>query len=106
MPAILDEATWKKAQLKRNKTAKHYEKSPVEYLLTGKAFCGECGCPLVGDSGTSKTGATHYYYSCQSHKRRGGCRKKSLRKDILEDKVIAFLLDHCLTVTPQYPKHL
>ena len=97
MPAIIDEKTWNEAQLMRNKTAKHHEESPAEYLLTGRAFCGECGSPLVGDSGTSKTGATHYYYSCQSHKRRAGCSKKSIRKDYLEDKVVNFLLDHCLT---------
>ena len=97
MPAIIDQQTWNEAQLMRQKTGKHYEKSPVEYLLTGKAFCGHCSSPLVGDSGTSKTGTVHYYYTCQSHKRRTGCSKKSIRKDDLEDKVINFLLDYCLT---------
>ena len=97
MPVIIDQKTWNEAQLMRSKTTKHHEDSPAEYLLTGKAFCGHCGCPLVGDSGTSKTGTTHYYYSCQSHKRRSGCSKKSIRKEYLEDKVISFLLDHCLT---------
>jgi len=97
MPAIIDEETWNGAQRMREKTGKHYEKSPVEYLLTGKAFCGHCGSPLVGDSGTGRSGTVHYYYTCQSHKRRTGCSKKSLRKDDLEDKVINFLLDHVLT---------
>ena len=97
MPVIIDPDTWEKAQRMKSKTARHYEKSPVEYLLTGKAFCGHCGKPLVGDSGTSKDGTTHYYYTCQSRKRRAGCSKKSVRKDALEDYVINFLLDHVLS---------
>ena len=97
MPAIIDHQIWNEAQRMRKKTGRHYEKSPVEYLLTGKAFCGMCGCPLVGDSGTSHTGTTHYYYTCQSRKRRTGCHKKPIRREALEDLVINFLLDHCLT---------
>ena len=97
MPVIIDPDTWEKAQRMKSKTARHYEKSPVEYLLTGKAFCGHCGKPLVGDSGTSKSGATHYYYTCQSKKRRAGCDKKSVRKESLEDFVVNFLLDHVLS---------
>ena len=96
MPAIIDQNTWEAAQFMKQKTGRHYESSPVEFLLTGKAFCGHCRKPLVGDSGTSKSGATHYYYTCQTHKRRAGCDKKSVRKQLLEDKVIDFLLDHCL----------
>ena len=81
----------------RNKSGRHYEKGHVDYLLTGKAFCGHCEKPLVGDSGTGKSGAVHYYYTCQSRKRRAGCQKKSIRKEVLEDAVVNFLLDHCLT---------
>lgn len=97
MPAIIDEETWEKAQRMKSKTSRHYEKQPDIYLLTGKAFCGHCGKPMVGDSGTSKTGELHYYYSCQSKKRRSGCDKKSIRKRLLEDTVINFLLDHVLS---------
>ena len=97
MPAIIDEDTWEKVQRMRSKTARHYEKNPVEYLLTGKAFCGHCGKPMVGDSGTSKTGDIHYYYTCQSRKRRAGCSKKAVRKEALEDFVINFLLDQVLS---------
>lgn len=92
MPAIIDEQTWEAAQLMKGKTSRHYDKNPVEYLLTGKAFCGHCSKPMVGDSGTSKTGTMHYYYTCQSKKRRSGCDKKSVRKDHLEDAVVDFLL--------------
>lgn len=97
MPAIIDQDTWEKAQHMKHKSGRHYQDSPVEFYLTGKAFCGHCGKPLVGDSGTSKTGTTYYYYSCQSHKRRAGCDKKPVRKDALEDRVFNFLLDSVLS---------
>ena len=98
IPAIIDHKTWEDAQsmLKRSirkKSASH----PVEFLLTGKAFCGHCSRPMVGDAGTSKTGDVHHYYACQGKKRRTGCNKKSVRKEALEDAVINFVFDHCLT---------
>lgn len=96
MPRIIDDDTWKKAQLMKSKTSRHYD-SRADFLLTGKAFCGHCGTPLVGDSGTARSGATHYYYSCGSKKRRAGCDKKSIRKEALEDFVVDFLLDHVLS---------
>ncbi|MBQ1234811.1 MAG: zinc ribbon domain-containing protein, partial [Oscillospiraceae bacterium] len=40
-----------------------HAKSSTNFLLTGKLFCGHCGNSMVGDSGTSSTKATHYYYS-------------------------------------------
>ena len=80
----------------KKKTARHEEQGAAAYLLTGKAFCGLCGCSMVGDSGTSKTGARHYYYSCLHRKRDKACTKKSVPKDYLEDLVVSFVLDHVL----------
>ncbi len=97
MPAIVTQKAWEEAQRMKQKTSRHYEKHPIDFLLTGKAFCGHCGAAMVGDSGTSKTGATHYYYTCQGKKARKGCNKKSLRKEYLEDKVLSFLVNDCLT---------
>lgn len=58
------------------------------YLLTGKLFCGMCGKPMVGESGRSHTGVNHYYYKCGAAKRKQGCRKKAIRKQLIEDLVI------------------
>lgn len=80
----------------KTKTARHIEQGAVDYLLTGKAFCGHCGAAMIGDSGTSRTGDRHYYYSCQAHKARKGCGKKSVGKQYLEDAVINFILDNVL----------
>lgn len=97
MPAIIDQETWEKAQIMKKKTGRHYENSPADFLLTGKAFCGYCGKPMVGDSGTSNTGKTYYYYTCQRHKNRSGCQKRSVRRDFLEDYIVNFLLDNVLS---------
>ena len=97
MPAIISASDFEEAQLMKGKTARHVEQGAVDYLLTGKAFCGECGAAMIGDSGTSKDGTRHYYYTCQARKARKGCRKKSLTKDYLESRVVDFVLDFVLS---------
>ena len=97
MPAIVDNVLFEEVQRLKKKTSRHVDQGAVDYLLTGKAFCGHCGAAMIGDSGTSKSGTRHLYYSCQAHKARKGCDKKSVRKDWLEDTVIDFVLDHVLS---------
>lgn len=81
----------------KTKTSRHVEQGAVDYLLTGRAFCGLCGAAMIGDSGTSKSGTRHYYYSCQAHKAHKGCVKKSVSKIHLESAVVDFILDHVLS---------
>ena len=97
MPAIVSRSDFEEAQRMRGKTARHIEQGCIDFLLTGKAFCGHCGAAMIGDSGTSKDGTRHYYYTCQSRKARKGCSKKSLTKDCLETAVIDFVLDRVLS---------
>ena len=97
MPAIIEQSVFEEAQRMKGKTARHVEQGAVDFLLTGRAFCGHCGAAMIGDSGTSKTGTRHYYYSCQAHKARKGCSKKSASKDYLESAVVDFVLDHVLS---------
>ena len=97
MPVIIPRELFEEAQRMRTKTARHVDQRAVDFLLTGKAFCGHCGRAMIGDSGTSRSGATHYYYSCQGKKKRMGCTKKSVRKDALEDFVVDFIFANCFT---------
>lgn len=60
----------------------------MPYLLTGKVFCGKCGSPMLGESGTSHTGAIHNYYKCFGRKKGEGCTKATERKDDLERIVV------------------
>lgn len=61
-----------------------------DYWLTGKIRCGLCGGTLQGVSGTSHTGATHYYYSCKNH-RKHACKLKNQRKELMETIVLYLL---------------
>ena len=97
IPAIISVSDFEEAQRMKKKTTRHVEQGVTDYLLSGKAFCGKCGASFVGDSGTSKTGKRHYYYSCINRKHRKSCDKKSVSKDALEDTVISFVLDHVLS---------
>lgn len=72
-------------------------KARQEYLLQGKAFCGMCGTRLVGDAGTSKTGAMHFYYSCGKKKKFHTCKKKTEKKDFLEWYVCEQTVEYVLT---------
>lgn len=60
----------------------------MEYLLTGKLFCGYCRDPMVGSSGTSKAGKLYYYYRCKNNAEKHTCRKKPVRKETIEQLVI------------------
>ncbi|MDY6084409.1 MAG: recombinase family protein [Dialister sp.] len=60
------------------------------YWLTGRLFCGECGGSMQGVSGTSKTGAKHYYCYCKEQRAKR-CSKKPVRKEWVEDEVTDIL---------------
>lgn len=68
------------------------------YLLTGKLFCGHCKSPMIGISGTSKTSASHFYYTCKGRRDdHGSCSKKNIRRDYIEQFVATALRDTMLT---------
>ena len=54
------------------------------YLLTGKVFCGKCKAPMVGNSGTSKTGKLHSYYACRAQLMEKTCDKLRIQQGKLE----------------------
>ena len=86
-PAIVPDDLYQRALARRekNRRAPAARRSPVEFLLTGKMFCGLCAAPCTGDAGTSKTGERHLYYSCTGRKRKlTDCRKKAEKKDFIE----------------------
>jgi Site-specific recombinases, DNA invertase Pin homologs len=90
IPAIIDQEMFDKVQkrLDRNKRAPAVAKAKVDYLLSTKLFCGMCGAFMVGESGTSRTGKTHNYYKCATVKKSKECKKKSVKKEYIEQKVI------------------
>ena len=55
----------------------------VDFWLSGHAYCGKCGAPLHGISGTSKSGKPYYYYTCLNRKKHL-CSMSNQPKDKIE----------------------
>lgn len=68
--------------------ARFKSKEEGGYLLTTKLFCCKCGAFMVGESGTSRTMKVHHYYKCVTAKNKKIYKKKSVKKDWLENLVI------------------
>lgn len=85
-PAIIDMDTFNTVQsrLDENRRRGAKEKSTIEYLLSGKVFCGNCGALMNGLSGTGRHGDKFYYYACYGKRKKSGCTKKNEKKDFLE----------------------
>ena len=75
-------------KIAKNKKAPARRKAEDDYLLTTKLFCGYCGALMFGESGTSRTGEVHRYYKCATAKKHKSCKKKTARKQWLEDLVV------------------
>ena len=75
-------------KISKNKKAPARRKAEDDYLLTTKLHCGCCGALMFGESGTSRTGEVHRYYKCATAKKKKGCKKKTVRKQWLEDLVV------------------
>lgn len=90
MPAIVDRETFDKVQelMKVNRRVPSHTWTHQEYILTDKLFCGKCGSPMVGESGFSKTGAKHCYYSCTGKRKKKTCDKRPVRQDWIEGEVL------------------
>ena len=90
IPPIISDLLFEDCQkiLDKNKKAPARAKADVEYILTTKLFCGQCNSPMTGISGTGKARNTYYYYKCVNrHKQE--CTKKTIRKEKIEDLVVA-----------------
>lgn len=90
VPPITDQETFDAVQkmLQVNRRAPAHKWTRADYILSGKLFCGLCGSPMVGESGTSKTGAKHNYYACVAHKRNGDCKMKAIRQNDIENYIL------------------
>ena len=59
-----------------------------KYLLTPNIICGECGGPMHGMSGKSRSGEIYYYYACANKRaKRTTCSISPLNRDELEQAV-------------------
>lgn len=98
---IINMELWGKVQMILEMNSRNRSRSrctaPEEFLLTGKIFCEYCKRPIIGESGTSRNGASHYYYKCSSRKNKGvKCEKSTVRKTDLENFIISQTIDNVL----------
>ena len=91
IPAIVDKDLFEEVQqkIKKNSRAPARHKAEDDYLLTTKLFCGMCGAMMFGECGTGRNKIVHHYYKCATAKRFKTCKKKTVRKEWLEDLVVA-----------------
>lgn len=99
IPAIIAPELWERVNKKmssRKRTGGRM-KAKVNYLLTGKIVCGQCGAFYAGNSYNNPKSADNTlltYYKCQSK-----CGNTSVRKDDIERITIEKLADHCFSNT-------
>ena len=98
VPQIIDKGLFYRVQevLKTKKNPQGRHRTNGDYLLTGKLFCGKCKTPMVGISGTSKTGDLHHYYICQKRRTDKSCDKKNVRRDQIELTVATAIRDYVI----------
>jgi hypothetical protein len=98
VPQIIERELFDRVQCmihnKKNPMGRHRENG--DYLLTGKLFCGKCKSPMVGVSGTAKSGKLHHYYVCQKRRLEKDCDKAPVRRDRIEHEVAAAIKDYVL----------
>ena len=90
IPSIIDIEMFKAVQIRmtQNKKRSGRAKAKIDYLLSGKIFCGKCGGAMAGMSTTSSKGYTTAYYECNVKKRLKTCDKKNVRKEWIERLVV------------------
>ena len=87
IPALIDEETFRKAgeRLGKRKLGPRGRNGGInmDYLLTGKIFCGECGSAMTGSASKGRS-QTYHYYVCKD----GSCKKRKVKKDAIEELVL------------------
>lgn len=98
-PAIISPETHEKIieRSKLNKRKGGGNKAVVNYLLSGKIFCGNCGAAMLGVSGKGRHGGLFYYYSCGNRRRTHTCNKAHEKKDFVEWYVVEQTIEYVLT---------
>lgn len=93
MPQLIDDELFAEAQkvLEKYAAAPSRGKAKVEYLLSEKLLCGKCGHKMTGISSTSKSKKIHHYYKCVGTTK-GVCDKRTIRKQFVEDEIIAAIV--------------
>ncbi len=103
MPRLIDDELFADVQkvLEKYAAAPSRGKAKVEYLLSDKLICGHCGNKMTGISSTSKSKKIHHYYKCVGNGK-GICKKRTVRKQFIEDEIIAAIVGEHGILTDEF----
>ena len=98
-PALIDRDTFDKVQerIAQNRRAGGKNNARMDYLLSGKVYCGPCGSSAIGMGGRGRSGEMFYYYACRGRRMKSGCQKAHEKKDFLEWYVCEQTVEYVLT---------
>ena len=98
VPELIDRETWDKVQkrLEENRIAPRRGAGKVDYLLSGKLYCGKCGKGMQGESGSGRNGTKYHYYACVGRKKYKTCDKQPAKKDWIENLVVQETINNIL----------
>lgn len=106
-PPIVDAHLFAEAQkiMDKKKHRVKNEQTKIDFSLTGKLFCMDCGEPMVGESAYGATGKVYHYYKCKGRKTlHNRCKKEAVKKGYLEDYVVEKTCQYILQ--PKYLKNI
>lgn len=94
IPAIIDEETFNKAQIKLNSKKMTKDRGESPYLLLGKLYCGDCDALFTG-TGKKKSGNGYeYYYICKNSEI---CQNRArIKQSSIDEQVIDVLKERIL----------
>ena len=103
MPQLIDDELFAEAQkvLAKYAAAPSRGKAKVEYLLSDKMICGHCGNKMTGISSTSRNKKIYHYYKCAGNNK-GVCKKRTIRKQFIEDEVISAIVGEHGILTDEF----
>ena len=91
---IIDEETFERAQaMLAGSIWVVNGRAKVDYLLSKKCFCAECGAMMTAETGTGKSGKKYHYYKCRTK----ACSLKPVPQDEIEELVIRRTREDILT---------
>jgi site-specific DNA recombinase len=99
-PPVFDAATWEQMQLKITLRADRFadRRKARKYLLTGRVYCGKCGCSLNGETKRDQPGRPlRPVYHCRVQgdtQREHGCGGVTINADALNWYVRESVFDH------------
>ena len=92
-PQIVPQEVYAKVRQKVERNRYGKRSLEVNYLLRNKLICGYCGSSITAECGTCRDGTRKRYYKCIGRKKKNGCKKLMIRKEILENFVLDVIIE-------------